>query len=62
MSISIQSAHKVKLKVPHGELRTMMDWCERTCENDWLLSIGNDEYTFYFESERDYVTFIIWKR
>lgn len=62
MSINIQNAHRTKICVPHGELRSVMDWCTQHCEQEWRVSITETDYTFYFESEKDFVTFMIWKK
>jgi hypothetical protein len=67
MSINIPTSHKIKIKIPHGELQTTIDWCQRNCSYDWrytedpnadFLSGG---WIFCFESERDYVAFTLWK-
>lgn len=66
MSINIPAAHKVNIEVPYGQLSQIVDWCERNCADDWrfMEDINNQwgGYTFLFESERDYVAFLIWKK
>ena len=67
MSISIPTSHKISIKIPYGELQSTVDWCERNCTSDWrYMEDPNAEYiaggwVFFFESERDYVAFKIWK-
>lgn len=73
MSISITTAYKTTVNLPYGTLKNVMEWCEKNCIADWKfdpvetsdfsksLSFAN-QYKFYFESERDYVAFIMWKK
>lgn len=58
--------YKIKIVVPYGTLGTMMDWCVRNCTDKWFVSEStdvveqfNNNYQFYFESERDYVNFLL---
>ena len=52
----------------YGQLKPVIEWCERNCESDWgydcLLPAGSDggKYDFYFETESDYINFILWKK
>lgn len=70
MSINIPTAHKANIDVQYGQLQPVLDWCERNCEADWrYLDINNPEYDsatgrweFLFESEKDYVAFLMWKK
>ena len=68
MSISIPTAYKTRIDIPFGELKSVIEWCTDNCINDWRF---NEEfnpadtkhgYDFYFESERDYVAFVVWKK
>ena len=69
MSIDIPTAHKANIDVHYGQLQPVIDWCERNCQGDWRYMDlnGNDDSTtgrweFLFESDRDYVAFLMWKK
>lgn len=66
MSINIPTAHRANVTVAYGELQPIVDWCERNCTGDWryMEDIHNqwNSYEFLFESERDYVAFLVWKK
>ena len=70
MSIDIPTALKANIDVQFGQLRSIIDWCERNCESDYRYSdINNPEsasstgrWEFLFESEKDYVAFLMWKK
>lgn len=46
----------------------MINWLERNCVGEWgyktLVPAGEDAgmYEFYFEEERDYTAFVVWKQ
>lgn len=72
--MNIITAHQVKITIDFGKLQSVVDWCERNCEEDWGYNtisnicveypyrIHQGEYQFYFESERDFVAFTMWKK
>lgn len=66
MSISISNAHRANIGVKYGELTPIVEWCERNCTADWrFMEDINDQWNgfeFFFESERDYVAFLIWNK
>jgi hypothetical protein len=66
MSINIPTAHKANIAVQYGQLQPIVDWCERNCSGDWryMEDINNQwsGYEFFFESEKDYVAFLMWKK
>jgi hypothetical protein len=72
MSINIPTAHKANVAVEFGQLSSMIEWCERNCVSDWRMSGEATEqwngdtmfygYEFFFESEKDYVAFLMWKK
>ena len=70
MSIDIPTALKANIDIQYGQLQPVIDWCDRNCEGDWryidLNSSGHDDWIgrweFLFESERDYVAFLMWKK
>lgn len=73
MSISITTAYSTTIDLPYGDLKKVMEWCKKNCLADWKFSPGiphaiehgqiyAESYKFYFESERDYVAFMVWKK
>lgn len=69
MSIDIPTAHKANISAPFGQLQPVLDWCERNCEGDYrFIDLVGDQdsaaghWEFLFESERDYVAFIMWQK
>lgn len=75
MSINIPTAYKSNIAIPYGDLNQTIKWCENNCINEWQfeeaqipygdyrykVKSGN-YYNFYFESEKDYVAFLVWKK
>lgn len=65
-------SHKTNITIPFGKLESILEWCENNCESEWkfddaqyIAAYGNMNtisYDFYFESERDFVAFLIWKK
>jgi hypothetical protein len=66
MSINIPTAHRANVTVNYGELKPIVEWCERNCKDEWrFMEDINDQFNgfeFFFESERDYVAFLMWKK
>jgi hypothetical protein len=66
MSINIPTSHKANVSVPYGQLQPIVEWCDRNCTSEWrYMEDHNDQYNsweFFFESEKDYVAFLIWKK
>lgn len=61
--------HQTKIGLPFGDLKPILEWCERNCESEWTVDFFGSEqydngnsYTFLFDSEKDYVNFLIWKK
>jgi hypothetical protein len=52
--------YTVEIELPYGELGPHMDWCRRNCTKEWRVSLDNNR--FFFESEKDYINFLIWKK
>lgn len=54
--------------IPYGNLKLIIDWCTSNCEKRWGYEVIDEagfqpgRYSFKFESEKDYVTFIMWKK
>jgi hypothetical protein len=64
--------HQSKLTIPFGKLQSVLDWCNHNCEKDWVWTQSDTfyippnkfnkvlyDYTFSFESEKDYLAFIL---
>lgn len=58
--------HAYKIAKSFGVIEQVLDWCKREIPNDWrwqLITVStqtkNGEYIFYFDSERDYLSFIM---
>ena len=63
--------HQSELTIPFGKLQSVLDWCNHNCEKDWAWSQSDTfwispgtfiityDYTFSFESEKDYLAFIL---
>lgn len=66
MSINIPVSHKVKIAPEFGKLAEIVAWCERNCTSDWRFMEDHDNqlggYVFLFESEKDYIMFLVWKK
>ena len=67
MSISIPTAFKIYVKLPYGELQRIVEWCDRNCKYDsrYMEDPNGEMYNswvFFFEDERDYVAFTLWKK
>ena len=69
LSNSVIDWHRVIVDLRYGELGPLLDLCKRICNDEWFVSeteaaIYDQEgnYRFYFESERDYINFLVWKK
>ena len=66
--MSPDTQYKTEISIGYGQLKLLIEWCERNCERDWgfncLATAGSDGglYDFYFETEADYINFILWKK
>jgi len=59
--------NKIKINLNFGELKPILNWCEDNCIGKWyyMEDPNADMYSgwiFFFESERDYVAFTLWKK
>jgi hypothetical protein len=59
--------YKTEIDIKFGQLAPIMDWCQTQCTQNWGYKIVDSagfhpgKYEFYFEDEKDYVNFILWK-
>ena len=64
----IDTAYEISVQIEYGQLKQMIKWCTDNCIGDWGYTVLNEAgeepgtYAFKFESEKDYVTFLIWKK
>jgi len=60
--------YKAEIGIMFGNLSVMIDWCQQHCESNWCYDIKDlagknpGQYVFFFESEKDLVNFILWKK
>ena len=67
MSISLPTAYKINLSMPWGQLKDIVEWCDRNCTDDYRFMEDPDgnmynSWVFFFESERDYVAFTLFNK
>ena len=67
--MSPDTQFKTKITIGYGQLKPIIEWCTRNCFDDWGYDClefagGRDGglYDFYFETESDYINFILWKK
>ena len=67
--MSPDTQFKTKITIGYGQLKPIIEWCTRNCIDDWGYDClefagGRDGglYDFYFETESDYLNFILWKK
>lgn len=59
---------KCDISIPYGELQPVIEWCQDNLKDDWRYYILNEagsapgHYEFIFESEIDYINFLLWKK
>lgn len=57
-----------EMHIRYGKLEEMIAWCEKNCAGEWGYTIVDEageqpgSYNFKFESEKDFVTFLVWKK
>jgi len=60
--------HKVNIEIDFGQLSNIIDWCEKHCIGNWAFTpkaYGGEEagnYDFFFEDNKDYINFLLWKK
>ena len=69
MSINTLTAYSIEVYIPWGGLKETVAWCEENCTGDYrYVEVPFDpdllksfRWKFFFENEKDYVTFMLWK-
>jgi len=63
---AISFEHAVEITKPFGVIEQVLDWCKSGMINEWrwqLVEISSDRrpgrYIFYFDSEKDYLSFVM---
>lgn len=58
--------HAHEIVKPFGVIESVLDWCKSELTDDWrwqLVEMSSDikpgRYIFYFDSERDYLAFVL---
>ncbi len=58
--------HACRIEKQYGMLEEILDWCKQSLTAEWrwqLISVSSDirpgDYIFYFDSERDYLAFVM---
>ena len=66
--VSIDTTYDTTIELPYGQLKPLIEWCQHNCEKNWYFDVINmvgeqsGSYSFKFESERDYLIFLVWKK
>lgn len=63
----ISTKNRVAINLPFGELQPILNWCEKNCVGNYqyMEDPNGDMYNswiFFFDSERDLVAFMLWKK
>jgi len=58
--------HAMEISKPYGEIEQILDWARHELEHEWrwqLVTVSGHKhpgrYIFYFDSERDYLAFVL---
>jgi hypothetical protein len=58
--------HAQEIAKPFGVLESVLDWCKEELSAEWrwqLIEVSSDHrpgrYCFFFDSERDYLAFVM---
>ena len=64
MSTNIKQ-YETTLNIPWGRLQDVIEWCTDHCQHDWHFGVVKEAgkesgtYKFMFDSEIDYITFLL---
>lgn len=59
--------YSTEIDIEYGELNNIIQWCDDNCTSQWTFSVELDAgqnagvYDFSFASEKDYISFLLWK-
>jgi hypothetical protein len=60
--------NRIAINLNFGELKHVLSWCEKNCTGQFqYMEDPNGDgfynsWIFFFENERDYVAFMLWKK
>ena len=59
--------HRIAINLKFGELQPIVEWCDRNCTDEWRYMEDPDgemynSWIFFFNNERDYIAFMLWKK
>jgi len=61
-------SYHTEVTIDYGDLHEMITWCSHNCHGEWGYSVLDEAgekpgvYSFKFESEKDYITFLVWRQ
>jgi hypothetical protein len=66
---AVSFSHAMEIAKPWGMIEQVLDWCKMALSEDWRWQLVESSapdrlgrYIFYFDSERDYMTFALrWR-
>ena len=63
---AVSFSHACEISKPFGEIEYILAWCKLGMDDEWrwqLIETSSDrtpgKYIFYFDSERDYLAFVM---
>ena len=63
---AVSFQHAMEISKPYGEIELILDWARLELEYEWrwqLVTVSGQHhpgrYIFYFDSERDYLAFVL---
>ena len=62
------TSYNTSIELPYGKLGNIITWCQNNCERDWHFQVLNEagnnpgKYSFMFDSEKDYINYLVWKK
>ena len=61
----IKFGYKCEIAIPYGQLQPVIEWCQNNIVNNWQYKVLNEAgsspgfYEFVFDSEKDYMLFLL---
>lgn len=63
---AVNFAHACEISKPYGQIELILNWARQNLDHEWrwqLIECSTDKtdgrYIFYFESEKDCMTFVL---
>lgn len=63
--------YSTTILIPFGKLDSILNWCKDNCNDNWKFFTGEFtttnnvwlvSYEFQFESDKDYMAFMLWNK